>query len=299
MFAKRNLLIDVISGALRVLPSFKGKTRLIRLINRALLMVGINPVIECQFLDQTRFVVDLRSRTEAVPCYLGNYDQKTQKFATSLVKEGSVVLDVGANIGFFAVPLARVVGESGKLFCFEPLPSNFSRLKENLKLNGYETRATCSQIALSDSTGDLKLGLYGDFKSGGSTGNAVPMAAGQPTPFSEIVVPRMMLDAWVKEQNLSKIDFIKIDIEGHEDCFFRGATHSIDTFRPIILGEFSEGHMGYKGVDVDHFFSHFFVPRNYIPFLVREGKITPVKSLKGRMNDEDILLLPQEKKFDL
>src|SRR5579872_3747307 len=121
------------SKLFRRLPSFKGKTRLIRILNRSFLLCGTKPVVECQFTDECRFIVDLRSRTESVPYYLGSYDPDSRQLIKSLVKEGWSILDVGANIGFIAVPLAQQIGKSGTLYCFEPLPSNFERLQKNLK----------------------------------------------------------------------------------------------------------------------------------------------------------------------
>lgn len=290
-----NPMVNVASQFFRALPSFKGKTRLIRILNQTFLLLGAKPLTQCQFTDQTRFIIDLRTRTESVPGYLGSYDSDTNILIKKLVKPGWIALDVGANIGFISVPLALQLGKSGKLFCFEPLPTNFERLKENLKINGVDEQTECLSMALSDTEGEMHLGLFGDFQNGGSTGNAVPMAPGQPTPFKEVRVKKMTLDSWVEKQRLSQLDFIKLDIEGHEDCFLKGASQTIKKFRPYILGEFSEGHMKYKGLDVDQFFKDFSLAHNYGAFSFEGGTLKPIYTLKGRKNFEDVLLIPKEK----
>jgi hypothetical protein len=141
----------------------------------------------------------------------------------------------------------------------------------------------------------MTLGLFGDFAAGGATGNAVPMSEGQPKAFKEVRVKKQTLDHWMKETNLLSLDFMKIDIEGHEDCFIEGAKETIKRFRPLILGEFSEGHMTYKGVDVDLFYQKFSLDFDYLAFTLKEGQCVPTKTLKGRKNAEDILLVPRER----
>jgi methyltransferase FkbM-like protein len=136
------------------------------------------------------------------------------------------------------------------------------------------------------------LGLFGDFEHGGATGNAVPMAEGQPSPFKEVLVKKMTLDSWVERENLPRLDFIKIDIEGHEDRFIEGAKITLKKFRPYILGEFSENHMAFKGVDVDEFYQKFSREFNYAAYSFTCGKRTPIDSLKGRKNFEDVLFVP-------
>jgi len=276
-------------------PAFKGKTRLIRILNKVFLP-NESPIVVCRFKDGSLFKVDLRTRMEAIPAYLGSYETDKIEFIRKAIQPGWTALDVGANIGFFAVPMAQSVGASGKLFCFEPLPKNFARLNENLKMNQItpstvETHA----VALSDEEAVLNLGLFEDFAHGGETGNAAPLSKGHSKPVKEIQVQATRFDDFSKKLALKRLDFIKIDIEGHEDAFFRGAQMTVDQFRPIVLGEFSEEHMKHKGLDVDDFMKSYFLSRRYRAFKVSGRTVLQIDSLKGRSNTDDVLLVPEEK----
>ena len=74
------------------------------------------------------------------------------------VKEGNNVIDIGANIGYFTLLFAKLVGPNGKVFAFEPDPTNFSILKKNIEENNYDN-VILSQKAISDKTETTKLFL--------------------------------------------------------------------------------------------------------------------------------------------
>jgi len=67
--------------------------------------------------------------------WLGTYELELQKAVAELVNPGMVAYDVGANIGYVTLLLARAVGSAGKVFAFEALPANLERLQANLKMN--------------------------------------------------------------------------------------------------------------------------------------------------------------------
>ena len=79
------------------------------------------------------------------------------------VKRGDVVLDLGANIGYFTLILPRLVGEEGKVFAFEPDPENFALLKKNVEINSYQN-VVLVQKAVSNRNGKATLYLYEEHK---------------------------------------------------------------------------------------------------------------------------------------
>lgn len=68
----------------------------------------------------------------------GIYEPLETELAKKEVKKGNVVLDIGANIGYYTLIFAKLVGEDGKVFAFEPDPTNFALLKKNVEMNGYK-----------------------------------------------------------------------------------------------------------------------------------------------------------------
>ncbi len=127
------------------------------------------------------------------------------------VKEGDVVVDAGANIGYYTLLLARLVGPQGKVIAIEPDPDNFALLKKNVQANGYRN-VTLIQKAISDGEGTVKL-----YRSIRSTAQHSLAASNQGDPYVEVELGR--LDDLVP----GPIDFMKMDVEGAEVGAIKGA----------------------------------------------------------------------------
>ena len=88
----------------------------------------------------------------------GTYSEYETDVMKKIVKKGDVDLDLGANIGYYTLIFAKIVGKNGKVFAFEPDLTNFTLLKKNVEINGYKNVVLINK-AVSDKTGKLKLFL--------------------------------------------------------------------------------------------------------------------------------------------
>lgn len=140
------------------------------------------------------------------------YEPKQVALIKKLVKEGDTVLDVGANIGYYTLILAKLVGDKGKVFAFEPDPTNFQILKDNVEMNGYKN-VVLEQKAVSDTNGKTKL-----FFSGINNGDhRIFYGEGR----ENIEVGTVRLEDYFKGK-LPDISFFKLDIQGSEFLALRG-----------------------------------------------------------------------------
>ena len=139
----------------------------------------------------------------------GKYEPKETKAIKKEIKEGDVVLDLGANIGYYTLLFAKLVGESGRVIAIEPDPGNFSLLKKNVEANNYKN-IELFQAAATDYTG--KITLYTDKDD--PRQNSIIKARNATIP---IMVDAIKIDDIVKQAN-----FIKIDIEGGEERAIKG-----------------------------------------------------------------------------
>ena len=89
-----------------------------------------------------------------------------------LLKEGMIVVDIGSHVGYYTLLAARAVGDKGKVFCFEPDPSNYALLLKNIEKNNYNNVVPV-QKAVTDTTGSIKLFIAKD-PSGHSIGSDNP-----------------------------------------------------------------------------------------------------------------------------
>jgi FkbM family methyltransferase len=145
---------------------------------------------------------------------------------------GMTVVDLGANIGYYTLLAASIVGPAGKVYAIEPFPANFELLHRNIRANGYEAIVEASRSAVSDRVGTARLYLGGaanlhTLVRDGST-------RGEEPPF--IDVETTTLDAFLVDKR--PIDFLRMDIEGGECQVFDGMTETLRRpSRPTIFFE--------------------------------------------------------------
>src|SRR4030042_4007070 len=88
----------------------------------------------------------------------GGWEVETIRLFKQLAKEGDTVVDIGAHIGYYTLLAARIVGDTGKVYAFEPDPANHDVLVGNIKLNGFQNVVTVRK-AISDKNGQIELYL--------------------------------------------------------------------------------------------------------------------------------------------
>lgn len=154
--------------------------------------------------------------------------EKYEPYETELiqrqVKKGNVIIDVGANIGYYTVLLANKVGKKGKIYAFEPDSANFEILEKNIKANKLENVVAMKvAVGAKNETKTLHKSKenYGDHK-----------LYGNEKTKEEVKIVK--LDDFIKE----KIDLIKIDTQGWEPEIIEGAKNLIEKWKPIMFMEY-------------------------------------------------------------
>lgn len=171
----------------------------------------------------------------------GIYEALETKTISDIVSKGDIVLDIGANIGYYTLILARLVGNGGKVYAFEPDPSNFALLKKNVAINQYKNVVLINK-AVSDKEGDIPLYLDNQNKGGHRL-----FAPKKPSHVA-IEVESIFLDSFFLDKD-DNISFIKMDIEGAEFNAIKGMYNLLSSNDRIkILTEFSPGELTRSGV---------------------------------------------------
>ena len=169
----------------------------------------------------------------------GVYEPFETDIVKKEVKKGDIVLDLGANVGYYTLLFAKLVGKNGKVFAFEPDPTNFSTLKKNVEINGYKN-VVLVQKAVSNKTGDIHLYLSS------SVSNTI---YNRHDGSKSIEIESVRLDDYFKNVDF-KIDFIKMDIEGAEGGAVQGMMNLlkrnkniklVTEFLPMRLQDFGVG----------------------------------------------------------
>lgn len=182
-------------------------------------------------LKGARLALDLQAEKDY---WLGTYEPELQAAIANLVKKGDVAFDLGANIGYVSLLLARAVGESGKVFAFEALPENQVRLLQNITLNKMLLRVALVRAAVVDRTGAVRFWVG----PSGGMGKAEGSAGRQEVAYTQsLLVPATSLDEFVYAAGRPAPQVIKIDIEGGETLALLGMERLLRQARPIILLE--------------------------------------------------------------
>ena len=160
-----------------------------------------------------------------------------------LIKKDDVVLDIGANIGYYTLILADLVGKNGQVYAFEPDPENFKLLKKNIEFNGYRNVKLFNN-AVGSKKGKIKLYISED-----NMGNHKIFQDDSKRNYVE--VDMITLDSILSKK---KIDFMKLDVEGSEPGVIAGGEKTlrnssnlkfITELYPLFIEQFGEDYKEY------------------------------------------------------
>ena len=155
-----------------------------------------------------------------------NYEPIETRLVKERIKKGDRVLDIGANIGYFTLIFADLVGPEGKVYAFEPDPANLALLKKNLEINGFDN-VVVVPLAVSDRMGRIPFYLSPD-----NLGDHTVYPVGRDRKV--IFVDSGRLDDYFKDID-GKIDFIKMDIQGAEAKALEGMQNLLKNNSAIKL----------------------------------------------------------------
>ena len=146
----------------------------------------------------------------------------------SFVRSGDHVLDIGAHIGTFSVPLGRAVGEAGRVVAFEPVADNFELLERNILRNNLADVVEPIRAVVASRESPL----YVSRIEGNSGATSFSRDHGEPVG----EIPVVSVDGWWRSWTARppSVQVVKIDVEGMEHEVLSSGAEMIDTFRPVV-----------------------------------------------------------------
>lgn len=208
----------------------------------------------------------------------GVFEPYTTEVIKQNISNGDLVMDIGANIGYFTLIMAKGIRENGKVFSFEPEPKNFELLKKNVEINNY-SNVILEKKAIGNKTGIAKLyladkkdnifysGLHRIFRS--------DLVSQISNPISINIIK---LDDYLQDlKSIKKIRLIKIDVEGAEFDVLKGMSKILDGNKEIkIVMEFSSENLKDYGSN----------PSDVMDFLINKGfKLSIINEVEKRMEE--------------
>lgn len=182
----------------------------------------------CTDFFDLRIWVNLNDSYVARGVLEGNWENEEVGFVLDQLAPGDAMVDVGANVGVYALQAARAVGPEGRVYAFEPQADTFAMLSRSVRENGFEDRVVLHNLALGDRDGQATVWRHHSNNPGASFITSEPLqGAGNATRL-------MRLDSLEFDR---PVKLLKMDIEGYEPLLVAGAADFLRRHRPVIITE--------------------------------------------------------------
>lgn len=247
--------------------------------------------------NKINYQVDLREGLDLSLFLFGNFQKHVNQNPFVKLSLNAVVIDVGANVGVMSLEFAAKVPQ-GKVYSFEPTDYAFGKFQKNMSLNpNLSERISLFKSFVSDKKSETAdIVAYSSWKIAGKNedGDQLhPIHSG--TAKATTRTGSVRLDDFVVMENLNRLDFIKIDTDGHEYEVLKGAVETLRRFKPILIFEIGRYAMTEKGIDFD-FYDEYFSQLRYKLLDAASGRevtLTNYKRLIPQKGTIDLLALPQ------
>jgi len=219
--------------------------------------------------------------------FYGSFEFDNAFIFFDFIKQGDVILDIGANIGFYSLLAAKKLQDTGKVYSFEPSKFVLEELKTNIEINKYYN-VEAFDFALSDTVG--KRDFYKCEDDAYNSLITKPMLKVVSTDVVEVIT----IDEFVKINNIKKIDIIKIDAEGLDFAILKGALETLKKFRPIIFCEYNNFYLNDNSKTA---FINYLEENGYELLLAKKNKLSLSieKFYQSNKSASEIICLPKIK----
>jgi FkbM family methyltransferase len=258
-----------LSRILRLLPLFPGKMMIAKVVQA---------MAPAEAYDQVRLSQSTRFRMLLHPAnsvdfwlrYNGIWEPELTTLVMRILRGGATVVDVGANIGYYTCLFSKIVGPSGSVHSFEPIPWSFEELSRNVVLNQM-SNVVLNNLALLSKAGGVTMHRYPGPDPGQDS------IGGFPGPnVKQLQVSAVSLDDYVAGHNLKDLDFVKLDVEGAEPAVIEGGRETLQSQNaPDLITEANPLRLHSLGFTTDYLYS-LLESLGYSLFVVGRSGLAPI-----------------------
>lgn len=243
----RTALLGTVSRMTRALPPLRGRGRIAHIVHRhsTVLLEETAPI---EMHSGYRMLVPMGSLQSLEAAFTGTYDDEEVALIRPFVETKSLVLDIGASLGFYTIPLALTARAVGAyILAIDPVEANCEIIRRNVALNQLQAFVGVLPVALGRSAGEMTIHV-----EAGGAGNASIVGgirpdemlrhdrAGRTTVTEQARVCSLDKLVLPSESHGRRCSLIKMDVEGFEMEVLLGAGRFLTEHRPAILGEFNQ-----------------------------------------------------------
>jgi FkbM family methyltransferase len=250
-------------------------------------------------IEDDKVIMTSRNRGARIECSLKDYrstpieilnffdyEKNDSEMIEKLVNEGDTFFDIGSNYGWYSINIALARRES-KIFCFEPLPTTYSTLIGNIKLNSSHN-ITAHNFGFSNKRGEFTF-----YYNSEGTGNASLANLTERCDSAKVRCMVRTLDDYTEETGC-KVDFIKCDVEGAELMVFEGGERTIRRDHPIVFCEILRKWAAKFNYNPTQIFELFW-KLGYQAFTVKDERFVDVITIDHKTVETNFFFLHSEK----
>lgn len=235
--------------------------------------------VETTLKDGPKMLVNMRELSGFHIYVRGHHQPYVLDYFRDFLQPGMVMMDIGAHFGLFTLVAGHKVGPSGKVHAFEPGATQWRFLTHNIQLNHYGDRVVANHVALGAEPGTI----------GYEPGGAGNLGASHVSETASLTVPLITLDDYCRDNAVTQLDAIKMDVEGYELRVLQGFERSLTELKPRLIAyecdEKSCREQGYASAEVHRFFDRL----GYVIHKARGGGILPPSQFEGAHWQNDFI----------
>jgi FkbM family methyltransferase len=228
------------------------------------------------------------------PILAGKFEVAESAFFSRFLRAGMTVLDIGAHHGFYTLLASRKVGDTGKVFAFEPSNRERRALHRHIWLNQCKN-VTIECVGLGKDETEADFYVVKDTETG--CNSLRPPVIRGATTSSRVQIVR--LDEWIARHAPDRVDFIKLDVEGGELDVLRGSNNLLEKRpRPIIFIEVQDIRTepwGYRAKEIIGYLAQ----KNYAWFSIKDGGLVEPLDVSSSDFDGNFVACPEERGVEL
>jgi FkbM family methyltransferase len=232
-------------------------------------LLGADIDAECHVVrNGRRFVLNPGDFVQRDFFWFGEQDRMEPRVLARLLTSGSVLFDVGANFGYYAITLADALGQDCRVFAFEPFPSTYSHLRRHIELNALDDVIRAYPVALADKAGFARMAM--DNRNSGAA------ALSDSDGIERVEVST--LDNFCAAHAIDRLDLLKVDVEGYEERLLIGGAETIARLSPLIFIELNPPALARAGSTVDRVVARL-REHGYELFVAQRDRLEPLQQL--------------------
>lgn len=222
---------------------------------------------------------NLKSITTAVLLAQGDWFEAEMELWRTQIRPDMTVIDVGANVGVYTFSAAQRVGETGKVIAIEPFKACVNCLQETSRINQLPW-VKIYEAAASDHCGSAKLSLH----NASELNEVISDNSPNYDLANTVTIQCLTLDSLIETENLTRVDWLKIDAEGHEIKVLQGAERLLTEFKPNIIYENIAGAHGSNGAIMQYIQAKGYQVYSYRPYIQELVPVTDANQLNSQLN---------------